>query len=65
VAELGDAVPACAADLDRDGFVGGGDLGILLTAWATADAAADLDDDGFVGGADLGIMLVAWGQCPR
>jgi hypothetical protein len=64
VAELGASVPACPADLDRDGFVGGSDLGILLTAWGTADAASDLDDDGFVGGADLGIMLVAWGQCP-
>ncbi len=64
VAELGDTAPVCAPDLDRDGFVGGSDLGILLTAWGTTDAASDLDDDGFVGGADLGIMLVAWGQCP-
>ncbi|MBM4110082.1 MAG: hypothetical protein FJ254_01830 [Phycisphaerae bacterium] len=65
VTELDIGAPACASDLDGDGSVGGGDLGILLTAWGTADAAADLDDDGLVGGGDLGIMLVAWGQCPQ
>ncbi len=55
-------VPQCPADLDGDGVVGGGDLGVLLGAWGTA--SADLDDDGLVDGSDLGIMLGAWGDCP-
>lgn len=55
-------VPLCPADLDGDGVVGGGDLGVLLGAWGTA--SADLDDDGLVDGSDLGIMLGAWGNCP-
>jgi len=49
-------------DLDGDGVVGSGDLGILLAAWGSADAAADLDGDGVVGSGDLGILLAAWGM---
>ncbi len=56
--------PACPSDLDGDGTVGGADLGILLSAWGTADPAADLNGDGTVGGGDLGLMLGAWGPCP-
>ena len=55
-------VPQCPADLDGDGVVGGGDLGILLGAWGAT--SADLNDDGIVDGSDLGIMLGAWGNCP-
>jgi hypothetical protein len=49
------------ADLDRDGFVGGGDLAILLSEWNTPSPIADLDADGTVGGGDLAILLSAWG----
>ncbi|MFO0874743.1 MAG: right-handed parallel beta-helix repeat-containing protein [Phycisphaerales bacterium] len=52
------------ADLDRDGRVGGGDLGLLMAAWGEAtDRAtrlADLDGNGRVDGADLGLLLGAW-----
>jgi hypothetical protein len=50
-------------DVDRDGTVGGADLGLLLGSWGPRgfDAAADLDDDGGVAGADLGILLGNWG----
>ena len=50
-------------DIDRDGEVGGFDLGMLLGAWGTGgyDCLADLDDDGTVGGLDLGILLGNWG----
>jgi hypothetical protein len=48
------------ADIDRDGFVGGSDLGLLLGAWATDKRSADLDDSGIVDGADLGLLLAAW-----
>jgi len=55
--------PACAADLDGDGDVGGVDLSLLLAAWGT-DGGADIDRDGSVGGSDLSSLLVAWGPCP-
>ena len=54
----------CPGDLDGDEFVGGGDLGVLLSAWGTGDPAADLDGDGMVGGADFGMLLAAFGACP-
>jgi len=57
----------CLADLDADGAVGSGDLGILLAAWGacplTAACPAHLDGDGDVDSADLGVMLAAWGAC--
>ncbi len=50
------------ADLDLNGVVDGGDLGIMLGSWGTCSAcAADLDGDGTVGGADLGVLLSGWG----
>ncbi len=49
------------ADLNGDGVVDGGDLGVLLSLWGTADPTADLSGDGVVDGADLGILLSAWG----
>jgi hypothetical protein len=53
--------PSSRADLDNDGDVDGGDLGMLLTAWgACASCAADLTGDGSVDGADLGALLSAW-----
>ncbi|MBL9149179.1 MAG: hypothetical protein JNM94_10850 [Phycisphaerae bacterium] len=55
------AVP-CPADLDGDGNVGPGDLGVLLGAWGGA-GPADLSGDGIVGAEDLGLLLGAWGAC--
>lgn len=52
------AVPS--PDIDGDGVVGGGDLGILLSAWDTPNVVADLDGDGAVGGSDLGLLLASW-----
>lgn len=55
-----------AADLDGDGDVDGGDLGLLLVAWGDCDAcaacAADLTRDCIVDGADLGVLMTAWSQ---
>lgn len=58
---------SCPADFDRDGFVSGGDLGVLLGAWGPCSGAcgADFDRDGFVSGGDLGVLLGAWGACPN
>ena len=48
-----------AADLNQDGHVNGGDLGLLLSQWGTA-GSADLNHDGIVDGNDLGQLLAAW-----
>ncbi|MFO0829411.1 MAG: hypothetical protein U0572_14835 [Phycisphaerales bacterium] len=58
---LPSVAPACPADLDHDGVVGGSDLGILLGNWATS--AGDLDGNGTTDAADLAILLGAWGGC--
>lgn len=54
----------CFGDLNGDGLIDGGDLGVMLGAWGHCDdevgCAADLDQDGDVGGADLGILLGMW-----
>jgi len=49
------------ADLDGDGVVGSGDIGLVLAAWGNAGGPEDLDGDGVVGSGDLGILLAAWG----
>lgn len=53
----------CPADLDNDGAVTAGDLGILLALWGHAKTAADLNHDGVVNSPDLGLLLVEWGDC--
>jgi 2',3'-cyclic-nucleotide 2'-phosphodiesterase / 3'-nucleotidase / 5'-nucleotidase len=56
--------PACAADFDCDGDIGGGDLGLLLSAWGKCQGCgADMNGDGTVDGADLGLLLATWGSC--
>ena len=59
-----DAPSSCPGDLDGDGEISGGDLGLLLAVWDTDDADADLDGDGTVSGGDLGLLLSGWGFCP-
>lgn len=49
-------------DLDRDGAVGGIDLGLMLAGWG-GTGAADLDGSGEIGGTDLGLLLASWGVC--
>lgn len=55
--------PPCPGDLDHDGNVDGGDLGLMLGSWNVA-GPADLNGNGFVDGGDLGLLLGAWGPCP-
>jgi hypothetical protein len=55
--------PACPADLNGDGSVGGADISMLLGAWGGTDPVADLNLDGVVTAPDLAIMLSAWGAC--
>ena len=47
-------------DLDRDGFVDGADLGLMVAAWKTPNA--DLNGDGTTDGGDLGVLLSNWTQ---
>jgi hypothetical protein len=55
------SAPACPADFDNDGIVGGADIAALLNAWGSAKR--DLDGDGNTGGSDLAILLNSWGAC--
>ena len=48
------------ADLNGDGIVNGGDLGILLGNWG-GTGTGDINGDGLVNGQDLGILLGSWG----
>jgi len=61
---------AIPGDLNGDGFVGQGDLDIVLDQWGCGDppaepitdGRADPSGDGFVGQADLDIVLDHWGE---
>ena len=56
-----EALACCEGDLNFDGDVDGGDLGLLFAAWGDCPPAsfcrADLDRNGRVDGTDLGLML--------
>ena len=52
------------ADINNDGVVDGGDLGILLAQWSCAGSCtADVNADGLVDGSDLGAILASWEYC--
>ncbi len=51
--------PIRPEDLNGDGLVNGGDLGLLLANWGQF-GVGDLDDDGIVSGGDLGLLLSAF-----
>jgi hypothetical protein len=55
----------CLADLTGDGFVNGGDLGIVLNSWGVAgpQGYGDVNHDGVIDGADLSLLLSNWGAC--
>ncbi len=48
------------ADLDRDGWVDGADMGLLYSDWGLDVVRSDLNRDGIVDGHDLGVLLVQW-----
>ena len=58
---------ACSGDRNGDGFVGQGDLDIVLAQWGRTgpeitDPRADTNGDEFVGQYDLDTVLEDWGQ---
>ena len=63
-------VPPLPGDLNGDGFVGQGDLNIVLSQWGKGapphdpitDPRADANHDNFVGQGDLNIVLADWGK---
>ena len=60
---FGPSIP-CPADLNQDGLVTGGDLGILISDWqCTGKCASDINGDGIVDSADLGMLLASWNGC--
>jgi len=61
-----DALPFDAADLNRDGFVDGLDLGLLLGNWNqnTTPDMGELNGIDPVDGLDLGLFLGAWNPPP-
>lgn len=58
-----DPVVKCPEDLNNDGVIDGGDIGLFLIEWQSEDSIADFDGDGIVGGGDLGLLLIAFGDC--
>lgn len=54
----------CEGDIDLDGIVGGGDMGLLLLNWGQPMRVRyDIDGNGVVGAGDLGFLLSSWGDC--
>ncbi|MEE2972449.1 MAG: M14 family zinc carboxypeptidase, partial [Planctomycetota bacterium] len=62
ILQTGCGEPECPGDLNEDGRVDGGDVGLLLSGWG-GPGAGDLDGDGTVGGSDIGLLLSLWGDC--
>ena len=61
--------PPCPGDIDGDGQVGPGDLGLLIASWGSCpgsgECPADVDGNGAVNAGDLGLLVGAWGPCPE
>lgn len=49
-------------DVDGDGYIGVGDLDVLLANWGQATPFADATGDGLVSQADLDVVLANWGR---
>ncbi len=55
------SAPSNPYDLNGDGCVDGGDIGIFVTQWGQPGGFADFNQDGTVNSADLGLLIAAWG----
>ena len=53
--------PSNPYDLNVDGCVDGGDVGIFITQWGAPGGFADFNKDGIVDSADFGMLIAAWG----
>jgi formylglycine-generating enzyme required for sulfatase activity len=52
--------PACPADLNGDGVLDFGDVGLFVTFFASDDLAADLNGDGLLDFGDVGLFVTAF-----
>ncbi len=61
----GNQVCFCQGDLNLDGEISAGDLGLLLANWSNGQnfPQGDLNGDGEITAGDLGIMLALFGPC--
>ena len=51
-------------DLNLDGCVDAGDLGLLIALWGLPEPpVGDLNGDGTVSAADLGLLISNWSPC--
>ena len=53
--------PPSPYDLNTDGCVDGGDVGIFITQWGAVNSFADFNGDGTVDASDFGMLLGGWG----
>jgi hypothetical protein len=62
------APPPCPSDLDGNGIVDAGDIGVILLGFGECSARnncpGDLDANGIVDAGDIGVMLLGFGNCP-
>jgi hypothetical protein len=58
--EAGAVIVTRSPDLNQNGIVGAGDIGMLLSYWGE-NLLGDLDNDGRSDGNDMGILLSLWG----
>ena len=63
-------VSQCFGDIDNNGIINSGDLGLLIGAWGSCGGGkkgglccADLDGDGLIDSGDLGLLIGSWGSC--
>lgn len=61
VSTVGAMLIGCPGDVDGNGAVGAGDLGLLLAAWGSTVESADFNGDGTVDESDLAMLLASWG----
>ncbi len=56
-------IGSCPGDIDGDGTVGGGDLSMVVDAWAMGGTGrTDVSRDGITDGLDVQIILANWGE---
>ena len=59
-----DSCDLARGDLNLDGCVDSGDLGLLIALWGLTDPpVGDLNGDGFIAAGDLGLLIGNWAPC--
>ena len=60
-----DACEIALGDLNLDGCIDSGDLGLLIALWGIQNPPfGDLNGDGVIAAADLGLLIGNWTPCP-